>query len=159
MKTVTPLLLALWCLASCTNASNQKDTETQDVSVADSAATVAEEDKIVYDYTALLGVYESTSQTAGYRAMLVIEPEGLELRYTLTTKNGDCTGTATGSIAMVSHAAYYHTGYSMEEKCKLEFILRHTERKIDVKEIHDCTLHGPLCAFEGTYTKVEAQVN
>ena len=105
-----------------------------------------------WDFTGLYGVYIHEGSSGGYSATLILEPQGLNIAFTLVSSKGEtCRGEASGNIAMVDHKEYYDTGYWVSEDCKLEFIFRHQDKKVDVKEIHLCTLHEQSCSFEGTY--------
>jgi hypothetical protein len=154
MKFFHLLIVIVFALSGCGNkTTHQQETGSY---ATDSIGTEEILTEQVWDYQAIYGHYTLESAAAGFSASLTIQPQGRDLLFTLVSRKGEtCKGEAGNTVAMVNHNDRYHTGYAIDETCKLEFIFRHTENKIDVRELQLCTLHNPLCGFDGTYVKTK----
>jgi hypothetical protein len=151
------IFIFILVLTGCGKSGGEQTSSTDSTSL-DSTTTETELPDPDWEYTELYGQYSHDASTSGFSSTLVLEPQGLNIAFTIISSKGEsCRGEASGNIAMVNHNEFYDTGYWISDDCKLEFIFRHQDKKVDVREIHLCTLHEAMCGFEGTYSKIGSQ--
>lgn len=157
MRLVPSLIVIIILLASCSVKKEDSSNEIGPENTPDSTQVLDKLPDPDWNFSELYGRYQHEASSGTFSSTLVLEPQGLNIAFTLISSKGEsCHGEASGNIAMVDHNENFDTGYWVEEQCKLEFIFRRTDDKVDVKEIHICTLHDTMCGFEGTYSRIKS---
>jgi hypothetical protein len=107
-----------------------------------------------YDYRPFYGIYDHESTTAGFSAVVTINPSGTDLLFTVSVAQGECKGESEGVITMFEHTENYYAGFYSSENCRMQFsFILQPELKIDIKEVTLCSHHGSNCSYDGIYAK------
>jgi len=144
------IILLFLLLIACKSKPVEESTPTvqQDTISTDSFKPVE-----THDYSELYGVYDHESNTKGFEAVVAVNQSGLNLSFTVSVTQGSCKTETEGIIVMMKHSEQYLLGFANVENCPLQFTFYPKEKKIDIKEVNVCTLHGPSCSYDGMYKK------
>ncbi len=148
MKSVYAVLL-LAVLACKTKKENLQDQEVVDKSEDQNQQT----EEQTWDYTDLYGQYVHENNTKGFSAILILEPQGHDLAFTLHLTQANCEATVAGNIGMMYHGETGYAGFFDDPACRLSFTFFLIEHQIRIEEIGICRSHALGCSFGGLYLK------